>query len=429
MRRKIRSKGGLFVLIALGVLGISFGVFYAEFTKRVEKPITTTYSVADLAFRDSLASLVGPGFVPGNEVHELVNGVRIFPAMIEDIGRAEKTITLETYIWESGAIGGKFVQALCDRAKAGVKVHVIVDGMGTLKLNDEDVDRMKKAGVQFMKYGRDRWYKVKWNINHRTHRKLLVIDGKVGYIGGVCISDKWDGNAESLDRWRDTHFRVEGPVVREMQGVFVDNWLKTTGEVLHGAEYFPEDTEEKGGGMWAQCFKSGPRDAQETARLVHLYAMAAARKSIRLSHAYFVPDELAVKTIVAARARGVQVEVIVPGKNDSAIGRAASRSTWKPLIEAGVKFYAYEPALYHCKVMIVDDVFVTGGSVNFDNRSFRLNDEVNINVLDEKFAAAQVKVFEADKSKSRVIDPAEITDRSWFGKGIDQFAGMFRAEF
>jgi len=303
----------------------------------------------------------------------------------------------------------------------------LADGLGSRGLKNKDIDKLKSSGARFVVYARERWFKIKPNINHRTHRKLIIVDGRVGFTGGVCLADEWLGNADSPKLWRETHFRLEGPVVKQMQGVFVENWLQTTGEVLEGPEYFPTESGPAGRCL-AQCFKSSPEDGQESARLVHLLSIAAARKNIRLSQAYFVPDNLAIKTLLAARARGVSIEVIVPAKNDSAIGRAASRSRWQELAEAGVRFYAYEPAMYHCKVMIVDDLWVSAGSVNFDDRSFRLNDEANFNVLDKKFAAAQIKVFEDDKYKSRLITTEDLRNRSWIQKLADRCAGTLRSQ-
>jgi cardiolipin synthase A/B len=347
--------------------------------------------------------------------------------MLKAIREATNTITFETYIWESGEIGGEFEKALIERAKAGVKIHVIVDGMGTLKLKNEDIRAMKDAGVQFVKLGRDTWYKLKLSINHRTHRKLMVVDGRIGFIGGVCIADRWLGDGEK-DQWRDTHFRLEGPAVKQMQGIFAENWLQTTSVLLQGADYFPEIPSREDSRAAVQCFKSGPKDGEENARLVHLLAIAAARKNIRLSHAYFVPDDLAVKQLLAAQKRGVKVEITVPFKNDSSVGRAASRARWGRLADAGVKIFEYRQSLFHCKVMIVDDVFVTAGSVNFDNRSFRLNDEANMNVLDEKFAAAQIEIFEADKQKSSELTAAMLADRPWYSKATDYVAAFLRSQ-
>jgi cardiolipin synthase A/B len=253
---------------------------------------------------------------------------------------------------------------------------------------------------------------------------LIVADGRVGFIGGACIADPWLGNATDPESWRDTHFVVEGPIVKQIQSIFAENWLESTGVLLEGPDYFPEIQPE--GALLAQAFKSGPREGQEVARLAYLLSIAAARKNIRLSHAYFVPDDLAVEMLLDAVERGVEIEVIVPGTIDSRIGKAASRSRWGKLAESGVKFYEYQPALYHCKVMIVDDLWVTAGSINFDERSFRINDEANINILDAEFAAAQIKVFEADKAQSRSITAAELNRRPFYQRAAEKIAGLLR---
>ncbi|MEO7297080.1 MAG: phospholipase D-like domain-containing protein [Verrucomicrobiota bacterium] len=423
--KKYQSKKSL-VVIFLAAFFIGSMVVKISSFKAVGKLIKTNYSVADPAFRETMGNLIGPAFLEGNRVETLVNGKEIFPAMLKAIREATNTITFEIYIWETGEIGEEFKKAFIERAAAGVKVKLIADGMGTVKLKNEDVEALEKGGVRFVKVGRDRWYKPRLNVNHRTHRKLMVVDGKIGFIGGVCIADKWMGDAQEPDHWRDTHFRVEGPAVRQMQGVIAQNWLLTTSELLQGPDYFPEFSLREGSASVVQCFKSGPKDGEENARLVHLLAIAAARKNIRLSHAYFVPDDLAVEQLLAARKRGVKIEIIVPFKNDSKVGKAAARSRWDMLADAGIEFFEYKQSLFHCKTMIVDDVFVTTGSINFDNRSFRINDEANINVLDKKFAATQIKIFEQDKSKSSALSAAMLRSRPWYSKVADYTAGLLR---
>jgi cardiolipin synthase len=253
----------------------------------------------------------------------------------------------------------------------------------------------------------------------------MIVDGKVGFIGGVCISDHWGGNAER-GKWRDIHFRVEGPVVAEMQGTFCGNWLAARSQVLHGRNYFPEL--KPVGMMAAQCFSSGPRDRAEQARLSYLLAMAAARKNIRLAHAYFVPSKIAIQTLLDARKRGVKVEVIIPSKIDNFAVHMASRSRCKKLLDAGVEFYEYRPTLYHCKIMIVDDRWATVGSVNFDEKSFHANDEANLNVLDKNFAAELSRTLDEDKSKSRPLTKEDFKRQSIFTRIANYFVGLFHAD-
>lgn len=409
------------------LLGLLAGYLYWSQADLVVKPIEATHSVDDAAFLTSVSHLLGAPLVEGNEVQELINGVQIFPAMLQAIAEAERSISLESYIWASGKVSDAFIEALTERAGAGVKVHVIVDGMGGMKLKREDISRMRDAGIDFVRYQRDRWYRIKLNVNHRTHRKILVVDGRVAFTGGVCIDDAWLGDADSHDVWRETHFLIRGPAAQQLQGIFADNWLETTGEVLAGEDYFPHV--EPAGSSKMQCFKSGPGANPENARLGYYLAIAAARERIRLSHAYFIPDDLAIDLLLQALERGVDVEVIVPGINDSTIGRAASRSRWDRLLEGGVKFFLYQPALYHCKVMTVDDLWVTSGSVNFDNRSFAINDEANFNVYDRQFARAQLEVFEQDKAKSIPYTLEDHRNRSLWQKAVDWKAGLLRSQF
>lgn len=415
-------------LIVAGVAVVLGGiVFYLTSAKTLGEPITMEYGAVERAFRDSIGSLLGHPFTEGNHVEALVNGAKVFPAMIEAIRGAKESVTLETYIWASGRVNEAFMEALLDRARHGVKVHALADGVGTIRLKESEIRRMKEGGVEFVLYEREHWYQLKLNVNHRTHRKLLVVDGRVGFIGGVCIDDSWFGDAESLEVWRDTQYRVEGPAVKQMQAIFVQNWLQTTGRLLQGPRYFPPDF--AAGSMRVQAWQSGPQEGPEQARMAYLMAIAAARDSIKLSHAYFVPDDLAIEMLLAARMRGVEIEVIVPWITDSPIGRAASRSRWGRLLAGGVSFYQYTPALYHCKAMIVDDIFVTVGSVNFDNRSFSINDEANINVIDRGFAREQLRIFEEDRRDSKPLTLADFEARAWWIKLWDHACGVLRSQF
>jgi cardiolipin synthase A/B len=412
------------LLVLVGALGL---LIYSSSARILQDPITSNVTVTDPLFPGSVGPLLGAEFLKGNTIEPLINGREIFPAMLAAIREAQKSITLESYIWASGKVSDEFCAALIERAQHGVKIHALVDGAGNLKLNLSDVGRMKDAGVEFVVYGREHWYRLKLDLNHRSHRKLLVVDGKVGFTGGVCIDDTWLGDGDRPGVWRETQARVTGPVVRQMQAVFATNWLETTSRLLTGPDYFPETPAT--GRAHAQCFMSGPNEHQENARLSYLLAIASAQKSIQLSHAYFVPDELAIDMLVAARQRGVKIQVVVPFKNDSRFGRAASRSRWGRLLAAGVEFHYYRPSLYHCKVMIVDDTFMTLGSVNFDNRSFSINDEVNINVIDRATVRAFQRSFADDLAKSTPLTPEEFTGRPFYIKLADHFCGMFRALF
>jgi cardiolipin synthase len=214
--------------------------------------------------------------------------------------------------------------------------------------------------------------------------------------------------------------------VGQIQSVFADNWIQTRSEVLHGSNYFPEL--KPAGQVAAQCFRSGPRDGAENAAMAYLLSIAAARQSIRLAHAYFVPDHLLLEALLEARRRGVRVEVIVPSKTDHFLVQKASRSSWGKLLDAGVELYEYQPTLYHCKIMIVDDVWITAGSINFDERSFRMNDEANINVLNRDLAAKLIESYEADKKLSKQVTKGHFKKRNWFGRLFESVGGLFQSE-
>lgn len=393
--------------------------------KQIRYQLTHRFAVEDPQFLRSMGQLLGPGILPGNRVTALQNGDQIFPAMLEAIRGARESITFETYIYWSGEIGRKFSAALSERARVGVKVHVLLDWAGS-KIETKYLEELKTAGVEVELYHPLHWYNLA-RLNNRTHRKLLVVDGRIGFTGGVGIADQWQGQAESKEHWRDSHYQIEGPAVAQLQAAFIDNWIKTRSAVLLGSNYFPEL--KPVGDSLAQGFKSSVGEGSESVRLMYLLSIASATRSIRLQAAYFVPDELAIETFVSARKRGVKIEIIVPGPvMDSKLVQRASRSLWGELLDAGVEIYEYQPTMYHCKVMIVDDVWVSVGSTNFDDRSFRLNDEANLNLYDAVFAGEQVKAFEQDKGKSRLMTRAEFKNRSAVGKMFDGIAGTLRRQ-
>lgn len=409
--------GGVLVLV---VANLSSG------EKRVEHEIQHLYPAGDPQFARSLDTLLGPPSLTGNRVTTLVNGEQIFPAMLDAIRGATRTVTFETFIYWSGSIGKEFAGALIDRARAGVKVHVLLDWVGTGKMDASTLSQMEQAGIQVVKYHPLHWYNL-GRLNNRTHRKLLVVDGSTGFTGGVGIADNWLGHAQDPDHWRDSHFRLEGPTVAQMQAAFVDNWIEATGVVLHGNAYFPEL--KPVGTQRAQMFKSSANEASESVRLMYLLSIASAEESVRIANAYFVPDTLAVDTLVAARRRGVTVEIIVPGRHiDTALVRKASRSRWEPLLEAGVSIYEYQPTMYHTKVMVVDNLWTSVGSTNFDNRSFRLNDEANLNVLDGEFGREQTRLFEADKAQSKQLTLEWWRSRPWRQRATEWLAGLLRLQ-
>lgn len=389
--------------LASGAAGIFIARNFFETDKKIQHPIHTTCAAGDPTFCRTMSQLLGPPLLDGNSVQILENGREIFPAMLAAIASARCSITMENFVFSSGRVCLRFAEALAERARAGVKVHFLQDAMGCNCLHGMEMELMKKAGVEVEIF---RYMKLT-RFNQRTHRKILVVDGRVGFTGGVGISDDWDGDADLPTRWRDTHYRLEGPVVSQLQQAFMDNWMETRAVVLHGDDYFPPL--HAAGSTACQVFKSSASEGGENARLMVLLSIAAARKSVRIGNAYFIPDNLTIQTLVAACRRGVEVEIIVPGPLiDEKLARLAGQSRWGPLLEAGVRIYEYGPALYHCKYMVVDGCWSSVGSANLDNRSLRLNAEANLNVHNENFGVGHERLFAKDKAVSK-----EITLKAW----------------
>jgi cardiolipin synthase len=388
---------------AAGAL-LALNVFTPE--RRLQRRVARLYSSDSPQFLRSMGVLLGPAILPGNRMEVLLNGDEIFPAMLDAIGAARKSITLATFIYWTSDIGRQFATALAEKAKSGVKVHVLLDWLGCEKIDDSYVEMIRKAGGEVEKFHPVRWHNL-GRLNNRNHRKVLVVDGSRGFTGGVGIAEEWTGRAQDAAHWRDSHFMVQGPVVAQMQAVFLDSWMKATGRVLHGDDYFPELS--PAGDAPAQMFSSSPSGGGESMHLMYLLAITAAERSILLANAYFLPDELTVRTLVDALERGVRVRIMTPGTHiDDAIVRRASRAGWGDLLRAGAEIYEYQLTMFHCKTMVVDDLMVSVGSTNFDPRSFRLNDEANLNVYDRAAAAALSAVFEDDLLRSRLV-----TYESW----------------
>lgn len=389
--------------------------------KELDQRVERIYGTADPDFRRAMASLLAAPVLPGNRVTDLQNGDEIFPPMLEAIRGARTSITFETYIYWSGEIGKAFADALSERARAGVPVHVLVDWVGSMKMEDHFLAQLRDAGVELERFHRPHWYTLS-RLNNRTHRKLLVVDGRVAFTGGVGIADQWQGAAQDPDHWRDTHYRLEGPAAATFQAVFLDNWTKVTGRVLHGPAYFPAI--EPAGDAAAQMVSSSPTSGSESIHLMYLLALAAASRSILLSSSYFVPDDMTVDALVAAVQRGVRVRIVTPGPViDTTLVRAASRARWGELLAAGVEIAEFQPTMYHVKMLAIDGRFVSVGSTNFDNRSFRLNDEANLNVYDEAFAARAEAVFQADWALAKPVTWADWARRPWREKVMEHVAG------
>ncbi|HEX7154669.1 MAG TPA: cardiolipin synthase [Thermoanaerobaculia bacterium] len=380
------------------------------------------FGVRDVAFLQTMHALTGAPMAHGNRVDVLRNGIQIFPAMLSAIRSAKKTINLEFYIYWDGEIGRKFAEALAERARAGVQIKVVLDAVGSSAMSEDLLDFLRRNGVDLEWYHPLRWYTLS-TANHRTHRKLLIVDGEIGFSGGVGIADTWLGDADSQDHWRETVVRVEGPVVTQMQFAFMDNWVKSRGELLTGLDYFPQVSPR--GEHLTQVLKSSPSEGSSTVKLLYIISIVSAQKSIYIANAYFVPDKDTIRALEGAVRRGVDVRVIVPGEFiDVPIVRHASRYYYAHLLRRGIRIFEYQPTMMHAKTMVVDGIWTTVGSSNFDDRSFRLNDEVNVNIYDEGIAARMEQMFFEDLARSQ-----EITKGRWKRRGFVDRAKEWVADF
>ena len=368
-------------------------------------------------FLRAAEAITGAPISWGNEVELLVNGDRIFPCYLETIRQAEKTVCMLTYAYWRGDIADEVADALCERAGAGVECNVIIDAMGGVQMQPDVFERMIDGGVRVSRFRPPKPYAWR-RLANRTHRKILVADGCVGLTGGVGIAEEWTGDAQDPDHWRDTHVRVRGPIVRGLFGAFAENWLEATGEVLVGDGYTPElEGKESGGPM--QLVRSSAGVGDTNVEALYYLAIAAARESLDLTAAYFVPRPAFTDALVDAAGRGVRVRILVPGEHiDKGPVRVAGRASYDDLLEAGVELYEYGPTMLHAKSLVLDGVWSSVGSVNFDNRSFQLHDEATLCVQSETFAGELTEQFERDLEVSERIEPAR-----WAGRGRLQRSG------
>jgi len=391
-------------MIALTALAVGYAlaitVAKASAPKRTVYELPHDFTLSEATFLPS--ALPGAALTSGNRLELLENGDAIFPAMLAAISSARKTVNFEAYIFWSDETGRRFRDALAERAAHGVAVRVLLDAVGSpgRRMKAEDADVMRKAGCQVEFFHSTKPWML-WVFNHRTHRRILVVDGALGFTGGVGFADQWKGSADSQEHWRDTQVRVEGPAVRGLQRAFQENWSEVTGEALVGEDFFPALPQP--GTSAVAVVPSSPLAAMSGAGRVYAIAIASAAREIWIANSYFVPDEAASALLVAAVKRGVDVRVIVPSDehNDVPATKAAGRASFGPLLEGGVKIFEYEPTMFHLKTMAVDGVFSTVGSANFDERSFHLNEEVNLFVYDGAFAGQMKESYRRDLSHCR----------------------------
>jgi cardiolipin synthase A/B len=383
--------------------------------------------VSEREFLRAAEALTGAPISEGSEVELLINGDRIFPAFLDTIEQARSTVNLLTYVYWRGDIAHEVASLLCRKAREGVEVNVLLDWVGTAKMDRGLVAEMREADVCVAKFRPLKPYAVR-RLNNRTHRKLLVADGRVGMIGGVGIAEEWTGDAQDPDHWRDTHVRISGPVVRHLQGAFAENWLEATGDALVGEGYLPElEPLDEGGPMQLVRSKAGVGDTNVEA--LYFLALESAQRTLDLTAAYFSPRPAFVQVLCDAAERGVHVRVLVPGPHiDKEFVRIAGRAAYEALLDCGVEVFEYQPTMLHAKTLCIDGAWASVGSVNFDNRSFQLHDEATLCVQSETFAARLTEQFERDLDASEAIRPGRWHDRPLHHRAAERVLGLARRE-
>jgi len=410
-----------------GMLALAFVTFVLRPAERPPQlGLDHTDPAGSQPFLDTMAGLTGASFVPGNAVDVLNNGDEFYPSMLAAIRAARESICIEQYIFWSGQTGDEFCDALAERARAGVPVKLLLDSVGSATIGESIYARLTSAGCEVAWYAPIRWYTV-GRFNNRTHRKTLAVDGVVGFTGGAGIADHWRGAASTPDEWRDVMFRIRGPAVAVLLSGFAQNWLRTTGEIIQGEEFFPSI--EPAGTLDLQVIHSSPDAGASSARLMYYLAIVSARRKIDIVNPYFVPDETAIDTLIEAVARGVQVRVLVTGRRtDNWLARQNSRRLYGVLLDGGVKLYEYHHSMLHEKAMLVDGCWCTVGTSNFDNRSFAHNEETSLCLCDTRFAAAMTALFEEDLAASQPVVREDWQQRGWLARVQELVASLLKEQ-
>lgn len=385
------------------------------------------FNVEDDEFLTTMAGATGVPFFEGNTIEILNNGDEFYPSMLRAIANAQYSVTIEAYIYWAGEIGRKFADALAEKAAGGVCVKILLDAVGSSTIGDEILEVLQNGRCQLAWYNPARPYSI-GRFNHRTHRKSLIVDGRVAFTGGAGIADHWMGRAQDKDHWRDTQIRMEGPAVVPLQTGFAQNWMQATGELITGFEFYPA-MEALPGKMAAQTILSSPETGASTARTFYYLSIAAARRSIFIANPYFIPDPGAIDLLIAAKRRGVDVRVMVAGVcNDNWMARQNSVRLYGPLLAAGIEIYEYNHTMLHQKTMVVDGVWSTVGTTNFDSRSFSHNEENNVCFFDPTLALELQAIFIDDMKGCDRITLERWRQRPLYEKAVQNFVSLLQEQ-
>jgi cardiolipin synthase len=385
------------------------------------------FCVDDDEFLTTMSGTTGVPFYEGNRIDILNNGDEFYPAMLRAITQADASVTIEAYIYWAGEMGKRFAEALAAKAQAGVSVKILLDAVGSSTIGDEILEILERGKCQLAWYNPVRPYSI-GRFNNRTHRKSLIIDGRIGFTGGAGIADHWTGRAQDAEHWRDVQIRIEGSAVTPLQTGFAHNWQKATGELITGLEFFPA-SEAHAGPLAAQTIMSSPETGASTVRTLHYLSIAAARRTIYIANPYFVPDQGAIDILIAARRRGVDVRIMVAGiHNDNWLARQNSVRLYGPLLEAGIQILEYDHTMLHQKTMVVDGVWGTVGTTNFDSRSFAHNEENNVCFCDRQLSSELEAMFMADARGCEVVTLQAWRTRGLVGKSAQFLASLLQEQ-
>jgi cardiolipin synthase len=390
--------------------------------------------IDDPAFRTSLEAFAGAPILGDNRVDILLNGEETFPALLDAIRSAHHTITFEAYIFHEGKIADQLVGAFVERCKAGVRVAILLDAHGSDGLPERYIQDLRDAGCILVPDFRPLSLWSLERTNKRNHRRIMVIDGLVGFTGGYGVDDTWSGNGRTEGRWRETNVRLQGPIVQSLQEAFVEHWREATSVLLGGKVYFPyPPVTVKDVPVLAQVVRSSPLQGNDAMYRVFLQAISSARTSILISTPYLLPGEQLTQALLDAVRRGVRVRVLIPSVVKSSgvefVTQASQREAFGALLEGGVQLHEYSPALLHTKMMIIDGTWATVGSTNLDNRSMAMNDELNVMFYDRTIAKRLEEIFAADVAYSHKVSREQLENQEWLHRALGVLLSPFHAWF
>lgn len=412
----------LILFIAAAVVGVALILAQDNVTLKLRSAV----SAEDPNHPAYIGALVGADLRKGNRYAVLTNGDQIFPAMLLAINNARRRISFETYIYDTGQVADQFTSALEAAARRGVQVNIVVDAIGASSMEDAHVERLRAAGCRIAVFNKPRWYSIE-EVNYRTHRKELVVDGDIGFTGGAGVGDHWLGNAQDAEHWRDTHVLMRGPIVRLLEGAFYENFTETTQQVAPELDVPPLESDPEGASF---LVRSSPTGGSNDLKRLYLLAIASARRTLDIESPYFVTDESSRWSLEDAVRRGVKIRILVEGDiTDAMPVKYASREKYEWLLSQGVEIYEYQPTMMHTKVMVVDGIWSMFGSANFDNRSLELNDELNVAVTNRDLAGRFLQDFDQDLRVSTRLTLETWRKRSLLQKTREKFWGAFGEVF